>query len=338
MLSWLKNFFVPNEQNNYKPRILRKETILLILGVVFLFEAVFLLQILVVFQKTNLLATVLPSVVADLTNEKRLASNLQPLESDQLLESVAQLKAQDMAQKGYFSHTSPDGKTPWYWFEKAGYRYEMAGENLAIHFFDSQDLVATWMDSSSHRANILNRNFTETGIGVANGLYEEKETVYIVQLFGRPAKISESTAELPVLEKEPKPSETKDITEIKEKIPAEKEEEEVSPLDMFIAKKDESGSPAPEIFGAEKLEETKDTGILLQSSLPERIISSPRAAVGFFYILLLIIISIALILNIFVHFKVQYVALIMSAFFVIIVIILTLFANQYIIFSQGKIF
>jgi hypothetical protein len=63
-----------------------------------------------------------------------------------------------------------------------------AGENLAIHFTDSGDVVQAWMDSPTHRANIMNGNYTEIGVGTAEGTYEGFDTVYVVQLFGTPAR------------------------------------------------------------------------------------------------------------------------------------------------------
>jgi Cysteine-rich secretory protein family len=92
-----------------------------------------------------------------------------------------------MAKNEYFSHYAPDGTSPWYWFDQSGYKYVHAGENLAIHFTDSSEVVDAWMDSPTHRANIVNGNFTEIGVGTAKGTYQGYDTVYVVQLFGAPA-------------------------------------------------------------------------------------------------------------------------------------------------------
>ena len=104
-----------------------------------------------------------------------------------MLARGAQLKADDMASKGYFSHTGPDGSAPWKWFQAAGYRYEYAGENLAVNFNESEDVVDAWLKSPTHRANIMKANFTEVGIGVATGTYKGKEATFVVQFFGKPA-------------------------------------------------------------------------------------------------------------------------------------------------------
>jgi hypothetical protein len=137
-------------------------------------------------QSSGFLSSVLPSVLVDITNENRLVEGLGELEQNDTLTQAAQLKAEHMAENGYFAHDSPSGVTPWHWFEEAGYSYEHAGENLAVNYSDSQDVVEAWMDSQLHRENILERDFTEIGIATARGQYEGKETVFVVQMFGTP--------------------------------------------------------------------------------------------------------------------------------------------------------
>lgn len=134
-----------------------------------------------------LVSTVLPSVVVKLTNEERDDLSQAPLRRNATLDAAAQMKANHMARNEYFSHYAPDGTSPWYWFKQAGYTYAHAGENLAIHFTDSTEVVDAWMNSPTHRENIVNGNFTEIGVGTAKGEYEGYETVYVVQLFGAPA-------------------------------------------------------------------------------------------------------------------------------------------------------
>lgn len=134
-----------------------------------------------------LVSTVLPAVVVDLTNQERAGLSETPLQRSAILDRAAELKAQHMAQNEYFSHFSPDGVSPWYWFDKIGYAYAYAGENLAIHFTDSEEVVKAWMESPAHRENIVNEHYTEIGVGTAKGKYEGYNTIYVVQLFGRPA-------------------------------------------------------------------------------------------------------------------------------------------------------
>jgi len=133
-----------------------------------------------------LISTVLPAVVVDLTNQQRASNAAVPLQRNALLDEAARLKAEHMAKHQYFAHHSPDGVSPWYWFERAGYVYAHAGENLAIHFTDSSQVVDAWMKSPTHRQNIVNNLYTEIGVGTAKGQYDGYDTVYVVQLFGAP--------------------------------------------------------------------------------------------------------------------------------------------------------
>lgn len=113
-----------------------------------------------------------------LTNQHREKA----LVIDHRLSIVAQTKANDMVNKNYFSHLTPDGHTPWYFFQQMGYSYTSAGENLALDYSTNKDVVDAWMESPSHRANIVNPNYTKVGIGIARkGIH-----VYIVQLFAQP--------------------------------------------------------------------------------------------------------------------------------------------------------
>lgn len=134
------------------------------------------------------LSSVYASVLVNLTNKNRASANLSELKVNPVLEKAAQMKADDMAAKGYFSHNTPDGKTPWYWFEQAGYKYEYAGENLAVNFEDSDDIETAWMNSPKHFTNIMNNKFIEIGIATSTGIYKGREAIFVVQLFGKPEK------------------------------------------------------------------------------------------------------------------------------------------------------
>ena len=141
------------------------------------------------------MAAVLPAVLDDLTNKERQTQNLPTLTINPLLNKAAEMKATDMAVKGYFAHTSPEGKTPWYWLAQVGYNYQYAGENLAIDFTDSKDVANAWMASPTHKANIVKGNYTEIGTGVADGMYEGKETVFVAQVYANPLPIAETQAQ-----------------------------------------------------------------------------------------------------------------------------------------------
>lgn len=119
-----------------------------------------------------------------LTNQERQNNHLSVLKSNPRLQAAARAKAADMLANDYFDHTSPQGKTPWQFIDKAGYVYLKAGENLAIDFTDSEKAVPAWMASPSHRANILKTDYQEVGIAIATGEYQGRKTTVIVQMFG----------------------------------------------------------------------------------------------------------------------------------------------------------
>ncbi len=140
------------------------------------------------------LAAVVSAVLVDLTNSDRAAHTVGGLTVSPVLTAAAQAKADDMAARGYFAHVSPDGKNSWYWFREAGYTFIYAGENLAVDFHDSGDVVRAWMNSPTHRRNMLDGNFTEIGIATARGVYEGRPTTFVVQMFGTPARATAAVA------------------------------------------------------------------------------------------------------------------------------------------------
>jgi len=86
-----------------------------------------------------------------MVNDSRQAAGLEVLAVNEKLSQAAKAKAEDMLKEGYFAHNSPNGKTPWFWIEKAGYDYRYAGENLAMDFKNAQEQHAAWMASPTHK-------------------------------------------------------------------------------------------------------------------------------------------------------------------------------------------
>jgi hypothetical protein len=186
-LHTLINHFVPHDGNNYAPHLLRRAATVGMFGLVLLSFTAANLQALLWQQSDWLVGAILPAVVVQLTNEERVENDAPLLVRSSVLDAAATLKAEDMAQNGYFSHDSPTGVTPWHWFEMVNYSFTHAGENLAVYFTDSGEVVDAWMNSPGHRANIVDGDYREIGIGTARGTYNGYDTVYVVQLFGTPA-------------------------------------------------------------------------------------------------------------------------------------------------------
>ncbi len=110
-------------------------------------------------------------------NKIRIANGLGPLQENSQLYLSANNKACDINDKRYWSHTDPADHTFDWWISKAGYNFYTAGENLARNFSDDSAMINNWMDSPSHKTNILSTDYTEIGVGRCGN--------YIVLHFGR---------------------------------------------------------------------------------------------------------------------------------------------------------
>lgn len=103
--------------------------------------------------------------VVRLVNIERQKAGLQPLQASVELSNVARKKSEDMAKNNYFSHTSPTYGSPFDMMRSFGIKYNTAGENIARGQLTPQSVVNAWMNSSGHRANILNSSFNKIGVG-----------------------------------------------------------------------------------------------------------------------------------------------------------------------------
>lgn len=133
------------------------------------------------------------------TNEQRVANGAAPLKLNQKLSTAAQSKVQDMVSRNYWAHNTPDGQEPWVFFDAVGYKYFKAGENLAYGFSTSNATVVGWMNSPSHRENLLDSAFTEVGFGFANGENYNgsgPETIVAAE-YGRPQVLAQANTATP---------------------------------------------------------------------------------------------------------------------------------------------
>ncbi len=181
----LKLIFIPCEANKYRPKFLDGQ-FLTYYVISLLILKLFLIPFIIYFPKSIFFAEITKTALIDSTNEERVSSGISFLKENAKLDEAAYLKASDMIEKDYFSHQSPEGISPWYWFNKVGYNYKFAGENLAIGFLDSKEVHQAWMASPSHQKNLLNPNYQETGIAVLKGDFQGNEAVVAVQFFGTP--------------------------------------------------------------------------------------------------------------------------------------------------------
>ncbi len=176
--------FVPHPGNKHVPHVLHHRA-LFGYSVILIALKVLVVVVGISFPSASLFSSAItPSNIISLTNETRSSLDLAELTTDPKLMQAAQAKAEDMFVNGYFAHTSPGGITPWYWFKTFGYNYRSAGENLAAHFSQAEDVEAGWMASPTHRDNIVSDRYNEIGVGVAQGTFEGYETTFVVQMFG----------------------------------------------------------------------------------------------------------------------------------------------------------
>lgn len=129
------------------------------------------------------------------TNEQRSANGRNTLTLNSKLNQAAQAKANDMVARNYWSHNTPDGNEPWIFIDQAGYDYQQAGENLAYGFATSADTVAGWMNSPSHKANLLETGYLDVGFGFANSSnYQNSgQQTIVVAMYAKPRVAAAST-------------------------------------------------------------------------------------------------------------------------------------------------
>ncbi|MEL7658041.1 MAG: CAP domain-containing protein [Bacillota bacterium] len=121
--------------------------------------------------------------VVDLVNKERAAAGLPALKVNTALANVAEKKAEDLRDKNYFAHQSPTYGSPFDMMKQFGISYSAAGENIAKGQRTPAEVMNGWMNSPGHKANILNSNFTEIGVGYVT---DSNGAGYWVQHFIRP--------------------------------------------------------------------------------------------------------------------------------------------------------
>jgi hypothetical protein len=182
----LRHLFIPHESNNQKAKLLHSSSLSLLAVGLIAFQLVLGFAHKAFPQVLGYAANISPAEVIRLTNTQRVANGLGALTENSTLDGAALAKGNDMLAKGYWAHFAPDGTSPWSFFLKFGYKYKYAGENLARDFPDAASAINAWMNSPSHKENILNPNYREIGIGVVEGNLAGADTTVIVQFFGAP--------------------------------------------------------------------------------------------------------------------------------------------------------
>jgi len=164
--------------------------------------------------------------VVQMTNTERAKLGLGALSTNAALNQAATAKAAHMFQNDYWAHIAPDGTSPWTFIKNAGYRYTIAGENLARDFEDSGSMMTAWMNSPTHRENIVNAKFSQIGVAVVNGTLGGVETTLVVQMFGAPPQVAAAppqTSDTGIATKQA-PQNAPEVIKVEEPVPVEAEQ------------------------------------------------------------------------------------------------------------------
>jgi hypothetical protein len=157
---------------------------------IFLFTGIFLNLSWLYITKTQMFADISGNLIVEMTNQTRAKEGLNTLKVNSELSAAAAAKADDMIKNGYFAHFSPTNVSPWFWIKQNGYNYKYAGENLAMNFSETDQVINGWLNSPSHKANLLNSNYQDIGVAVLCGQVNGQNRVVVVQMFGSPKVVS----------------------------------------------------------------------------------------------------------------------------------------------------
>lgn len=178
---FFKNLFIPGEHNSFRPKAIRHHAISLY-SIALIFSQ--LSFGIVAYSPLAANPKALEPQIIDLVNQERAKNSLPALTENRELANAAKAKLNDMFAKNYWDHTAPDGTKAWYFILNEQYSYTVAGENLARGFTSAGSMAKAWMNSKTHRDNILNLDYQDTGVAVGNGTVDGKMFTVAVQLFG----------------------------------------------------------------------------------------------------------------------------------------------------------
>lgn len=180
----LFHLFVPHHKHNHRAKLLHNLTLLIMILTIG-----FVSSLSIAIQKTSpeilgVYYQITTNELLNLTNYERSLKGAPPLTLNDQLSKAAEKKGRHMIQNDYWAHFAPDGTSPWDFIRSEGYDYAFAGENLAKGFTTSYDAVKAWMNSPTHRDNLLSRQYDEVGFAIIEGRLNGEDTVLIVQELG----------------------------------------------------------------------------------------------------------------------------------------------------------
>ncbi len=192
MKEHLRRYFIPHEGNNFYPHFLHSKRTAFYSLLMLAIKAVVVVFVILLPAEAFLLPDVLKEQqdkIITYTNDVRRQKGLTELTDISTLTVSADTRAKDMADNNYFSHKGPNNHTLAYFLKQSGYSYRVAGENLAMGFSDAQSVVNAWIKSPTHYANLIDSDYTQIGVGIEAGYYNDQPTVFVAQHFGDPSAI-----------------------------------------------------------------------------------------------------------------------------------------------------
>ncbi|MEA3449628.1 MAG: CAP domain-containing protein [Patescibacteria group bacterium] len=151
----------------------------------FIIPLIFVLLGIFLLPKLALLSAITPETIIKISNQERKKYGLEALSANQSLSQAAYRKADAIFSSQHFTHRIGNRKFS-AWVKDAGYKYSYVGENLAVDFITAEGVVIAWLNSQTHKKNLLNKQFSEIGIAVVEGKFQGQSTTLVVQIFGAP--------------------------------------------------------------------------------------------------------------------------------------------------------
>lgn len=262
--SIFKEYFIPNEYNGHRPKILRAKSLAIIAVFLIIIKMSVAGYLFFIYPNQAKMSELITKNVLELINIDRKNNNIGELISNPILNKVALSKAQDMIKKNYFAHKSPDGRSSWDFIDRSEYHYLFVGENLAMNFSSAQTAHKALMLSETHKKNILSDKYSDIGLAVLTGVINGKKTNVLVQIFGyaKDAKLA-----MALVEDEPP---VKD--QLTEKLIT------VLPVDTIKQEVQETNSQVKVKQSAIVKKETKEVEKIVVQTPAEKIIAKVRAA------------------------------------------------------------
>lgn len=183
MLKTLRHLFVPHPHNNYKPKLLWANSLLVLIGLFIMGRSIVDIAVGLHPGVLGYASQIDVGKIVEYTNNNRQKAGSPKVTLNPQLNAAAQAKLDDMFTNNYWAHVSPKGTEPWYFITSAGYKYQHAGENLARDFANAKDVVNAWMASPSHKKNLLDKRYKDMGLAVKDGYINGVETTIVVQMF-----------------------------------------------------------------------------------------------------------------------------------------------------------